>query len=145
MDENLIIEEPDHKPSTLTRYIIRLVAVITLAVFITAVFQFNRNNATLQIGGVFDIDTKLSINEVDITILPAERNSEELNTEVYFGVKPPARIPIPGGKCSSVLVEAEGYHNWKHLFCPTYSEIINIELNLIPSHLPKPFPQEFET
>ena len=145
MDENLIFEEPDHKPSSIARYIIRLVAVITLAVFITAVFQFNRDNATLQIAGVFDIDSKRSINEVDITILPTERNSKELDTEVYFGVNPPAKISIPGGKCSSILVEAKGYHNWKHMFCPTHSEIINIELNLIPSHLPKPFPKEFET
>ena len=145
MDENLIFEEPDHKPSSIARYIIRLVALITLAVFLAAVFQFNRDNATLQIAGIFDTHTKMSINEVDITILPAERNSNDMDAEVYFGVKPPAKIPIPGGKCSSIMVEAEGYHSWKHLFCPTYSEIINIELNLIPSHLPKPFPQEFET
>ena len=145
MDEYLIFEEPEHKPSTVSRYIIRLAAVITLAVFLAAIFQFNRDNATLQIAGVFDINSKLSINEVDITILPAERNSSEIETDVYYGIKPPAKIQIPGGKCSSVQVEAEGYHNWKHLFCPSYSEVINIELNLIPSHLPKPFPQEFET
>jgi len=145
MDEYQIIEEPEHKPATLSMYIIRLAAVITLIVFIAAVFQFNRDNATLQISGVFDINSKLSINEVDITIFPGERTSSDAETDIYFGVNPPAKIPIPGGKCSSILVKAEGYYSWKQLFCPTYSEVIFIELNLIPSYLPKPFPQEFET
>jgi hypothetical protein len=145
MEEFQTFEESNEKTSELSKCLIRLVALITLAGLLAALLKFNRDNATLQIAGVFDINTKLSIKDVDITIKPAENSSREVEADVYLSIKPPARFPIPGGKCSSVLVEADGYHDWKHLFCPSYSEVINIELNLIPSFLPKPFPQEFET
>ncbi len=64
--------------------------------------------------------------------------SRDENDLYEWDLKYPINIPIEVGKCTYILIEAEGYHDWEEAFCPQKPERIDIEISLVPKSVPPP-------
>jgi len=51
---------------------------------------------------------------------------------IFKNVSPPVLIPIETGKCTYILVEAEGYRDHERAFCPTNEEHLRVEVMMRP-------------
>jgi len=58
-----------------------------------------------------------------------------------MGFEIPINIPIEVGKCTNILIETEGYHDWEETFYPQKAERIDVEISLVPL-LPPPIKQQ---
>ena len=116
----------------------RLLQVFVLVVLIITLFSCNQQKpAIVQIIQIVDQYSNLPINQVDISISPGEIPGREENDLYEWGLKYPINIPIKVGKCTYILIEAEGYHNWEEAFYPPKAERIDVEISLVPI-LPPP-------
>lgn len=52
--------------------------------------------------------------------------------------KTPINIPIEVGKCTYILVEMEGYHDWEEAFYPSQIKGIYIKVRLMKKYNPLP-------
>jgi len=139
-----ITEEPLQK-SNFSIYVIRFVAFIMLIVLIVGTFRNFQKGADIRIVEIADHITKFQIDNVNISVSPAFASQPDGEEDYYFDVKPPINLPVEGGECFSILVEAQGYHKWENTFCPSIAEKIYIEINLIPENLPPIQDNLFET
>ncbi len=75
-----------------------------------------------------------------INIVVWGRNAKVLvhnENDLYeWDLKYPINIPIEVGKCTYILIEAEGYHDWEEAFCPQKAERIDVEISLVPKLSP---------
>jgi hypothetical protein len=92
--------------------------------------------AIVQIIKIVDHYSNLSINKVDISISPGEIPGRDENDLYEWELKYPINIPIEVGKCTYILIEAEGYHDWEETFCPQKAERIDVEISLVPKLIP---------
>lgn len=143
-DSDELVEEP-RKPSKFSIYLLRLLAFVMLLVLVGGTFRYYQKGAMVRIVGINDHISKLKVVQANITVRPAFGAQSEAEQDFYFGVKPPINLPVEGGACYRVLVEAQGYHSWENIFCPSVSENIFIEIDLIPDDLPPARPKLFET
>ena len=116
----------------------RLLLVFVLIVLIITLVSCNQQKpAIVQIIQVSDHHSNLPINQVDISISPGEIPGRDENDLYEWGLKYPINIPIEVGKCTYILIETEGYHDWEETFCPQKAERIDVEISLVPL-LPPP-------
>lgn len=139
-----ITEEPLHKTS-FTVYVVRFTAFIMLVVLIAGTFRNFQKGADIRIVEIADHITRFQIDKVNISVRPAFSSQREGQDDYYFDVKPPINLPVEGGECFNILVEAQGYHKWENTFCPSIAEKIYIEIDLIPENLPPIREKLFET
>jgi hypothetical protein len=114
-----------------------LQAFVLVVMIITLVSCNQQKPAIVQIIQVSDHYSNLPINQVDISISPGKIPGRDENDLYEWGLKYPINIPIEVGKCTYVLIEAEGYHDWEETFCPQKAERIDVEISLVPL-LPPP-------
>jgi hypothetical protein len=120
----------------------RLLIVFVRVVLITTLFSCNQQKpAIIQIIQIVDHSSNLPINQVDISISPGEISGRNENDLYEWDLKYPINIPIEVGKCTYILIEAEGYHDWEEAFCPQKAERIDVEISLVPK-LPPPIKQQ---
>ena len=116
----------------------RLLQVFVLVVLIINLVSCNQQKpAIVQIIQVSDHYSNLPINQVDISISLGEIPGRDKNDLYEWDLKYPINIPIEVGKCTYILIETEGYHDWEETFCPQKAERIDVEINLVPL-LPPP-------
>jgi hypothetical protein len=139
-----IAEEPLHKTS-FTVYVVRLIAFIMVVILIAGTFRNFQKRADIRIVEIADHITKFQIDKVNISVRPAFSSQRQDQDDYYFDVKPPINLPVEGGECFKILVEAQGYHKWENIFCPSIDEKIYIEIDLIPENLPPVREKLFET
>ena len=120
----------------------RLLLVFVLVVMSTSLFRCNQQKpAIVQIIQVSDHHSSLPINQVDISISPGEISGRDENDLYEWDLKYPINVPIEVGKCTYILIEAEGYRDWEETFCPQKAERIDVEIKLMPK-LPPPVKQQ---
>jgi len=129
----------DKKCQTIKNFSIRkLLLVFVLVVLIISLFSCNpQKPAIVQIIQIVDHHSSLPINQVDISISPGEISGRNENDLYEWDLKYPINVPIEVGKCTYILSEADGYHDWEETFCPQKVERINVEISLVPL-LPPP-------
>jgi hypothetical protein len=115
-----------------------LQAFVLIVMIITLVSCNQQKPAIVQIIQVSDHHSGLPINQVDISISPGEIPGRDINDLYEWGLKYPINIPIVVGKCTYILIEAEGYHDWDEAFCPQKAERIDVEISLVPKSVPPP-------
>ena len=116
----------------------KLHLVFVLVGLIITVFSCNQQKpAIVQIIQIVDHHSSLPINQVDISISPGEISGRDENDLYEWDLKYPINIPIEVEKCTYILIEAEGYHDWEEAFCPQKAERIDVEISLVPK-LPAP-------
>ena len=128
-------EVPEHK-SCLSIYAVRISAFFLLVVLIAGTFRNFQKGADIRIVGITDHISRFQIEKVNISVRPAFVSQPGDQEEFYPEVKPPINLSVEGGECYDILVEASGYHDWKKTFCPSISERIYVEIDLIPKDLP---------
>ena len=97
----------------------RLLQVFVVVVLIITLVSCNQQKpAIVQIIQVSDHYSNLPINQVDISISPGEIPGRDENDLYEWDLKYPINIPIEVGKCTYILIEANGYHAWEEAFCP---------------------------
>ena len=112
--------------------------VCGLVVLIITLFSCNQQKpAIVQIIQIVDQYSNLPIKQVDISISPGEIPGRDEDDLYEWDLKYPINVPIEVGKCTYILIEAEGYHDWEEAFCPKKSERIDDEISLMPK-LPPP-------
>ena len=100
----------------------RRLLVFVLVVLIITLFSCNQHKpAIIQIIQIVDHYSNLPINQVDISISSGEIPGRDENDLYEWDLKYPINIPIEVGKCTYILIEAEGYHDWEETFCPPES------------------------
>jgi hypothetical protein len=137
-------EEP-LRQSNFSVYVIRFIAFFMLIVLIIGLFRNFQKGADIRIVEIADHITRFQIDNVDISVRPAFSSQREGEDHYYFDVKAPINLPVEGGECIKILVEAQGYHKWENTFCPAVAEKIYIEINLVPENLPPIREKLFET
>jgi len=116
----------------------RLLLVFVVVVLIITLVSCNQQKpAIVQIIQVSDHYSNLPINQVDISISPGEISGRDENDLYEWDLKYPINIPIEVGRCTYILIETEGYHDWEETFCPKKAERIDVEISLVPI-LPPP-------
>ena len=116
----------------------KLILIFALGVLIITLFSCNQQKPAIdQIILIVDHYSNLPINQVDISISPGEIPGRDENDLYEWDLKYPINIPIEVGKCTYILIEAEGYHDWEETFCPQKAERIDVEISLVPL-LPPP-------
>ncbi len=108
----------------------RLLQVFVLVVLIITLVSCNQQKSAIV--QIVDHYSNMPINQVDISISPGEISGRDENDLYEWGLKYPINIPIEVGKCSYILIEIEGYHDWEQTFCPQKAERIDVEINLAP-------------
>ena len=117
----------------------RLLLIFVLIVLIISLFSCNQQkSAIVQIIKIVDHYSNLPINQVDISISPGEISGRDEDDLYEWGLKYPINIPIEVGKCTYILIEADGYHDWEETFCPQKAERIDVEISLVPKSVPPP-------
>ena len=139
-----IAEEPLRK-SNFSIYVIRFIAFFMLIVLIAGLVRNFQKGADIRIVEIADHITKFQIDKVNISVRPAFESQPEDEDDYYFDVKPPITLPVEGGECFKILIEAQGYHKWENTFCPSIAEKIYLEIDLIPENLPPIRDNLFET
>jgi len=120
----------------------RLLLVFVLVVLIITLFSCNQQKpAIVQIIQIVDHYSNLPISQVDISISSGEIPGRDENNLYEWDLKYPINVPIEVGKCTYILIEAEGYHDWEQTFCPQTAERIDVEISLVPL-LPPPIKQQ---
>ncbi len=129
----------DKKLQTILKFSMRKrLLVFVLIVLIITLFSCNHQKpAIVQIIQIVDHYSNLPINQVDISISQGEISGRDENDLYEWDLKYPINIPIEVGKCTYILIEAEGYHDWEEAFCPQKAERIDVEISLVPK-LPAP-------
>ena len=129
----------DKKGQTIKNFSMRkLLLVFVLVVLTITLFSCNQQKpAIVQIIQIVDHHSNLPINQVDISISSGEIPGRDENDLYEWDLKYPINIPIEVGKCTYILIEIEGYHDWEQTFCPQKAERIDVEINLVPK-LPPP-------
>ena len=121
----------------------RLLQVFVVVVLIITLVSCNQQKpAIVQIIQIVDHYSNLPINQVNISISPGEIPGRNENDLYEWDLKYPINIPIEVGKCTYVLIEAKGYHDWEEAFCPQKAERIDVEIRLVPKLLPPDIKQE---
>jgi hypothetical protein len=139
------IQEEISRTSSFTVYVIRFISFFMLIVLIAGTFRNFQKGADIRIVEIADHITKFQIDNVNISVSPAFASQPEGQEDYYFDVKPPINLPVEGGECFDILVEAQGYHKWENTFCPSIAEKIYIEIDLIPENLPPAPDNLYET
>lgn len=139
-----INDEPQHE-SKFSVYAFRFIAFFMLLVLVAGVFRNFNKAATVRIVAIADHITKFQIDKVNISVSPAFSSHSDDQEDYYFDVNPPINLPVEGGECVDILIEADGYHKWENTFCPSISEKIYLEIDLIPEDLPPIRQNLFET
>ena len=119
----------------------QLQVFVVVVLIITLVSCNQQKPAIVQIIQIVDHYSNLPINQVDISISSGEIPGRDENDLYEWGLKYPINIPIEVGKCTYILIEAEGYHDWEQTFCPQKAERIDVEIRLVPK-LPPPIKQQ---
>ena len=120
----------------------KLILIFALGVLIITLFSCNQQKPAIdQIILIVDHYSNLPINQVDISISPGEIPGRDENDLYEWDLKYPINIPIEVGKCTYILIETEGYHDWEETFCPQKAERIDVEISLVPL-LPPPINQQ---
>ena len=94
-----------------------------------------QNSTILQIVETTDIESGLQVPQVNVFVRSEDIKPGE-DGGIFISTQTPIYIPIEVGKCTYVLIEAEGYHDWEEAFCPTDVEGIYVNIELVP----KPHP-----
>ena len=116
----------------------KLLRTFVLIVLIISLLSCNQQKpAIVQIIQIIDNYSNLPINQVDISISSGVIPGRDENDLYEWDLKYPINIPIEVGKCTYILIEAEGYHDWEETFCPQKAERIDVEISLVPL-LPPP-------
>ena len=116
----------------------RLLQVFVVVVLIITLVSCNQQKpAIVQIIQIVDHYSNLPINQVNISISPGEIPGRNENDLYEWDLKYPINVPIEVGKCTYILIEADGYHDWEEAFCPQKAERIDVEISLVPK-LPLP-------
>ena len=136
--------EPEHKPGFLV-YVIRIIAFLMLVVLLVGLFQNFNKGANIRIVGISDHITRFQVENVNILVSPAFSAKGDSQDDFYLDVKAPVTLPVEGGECFDIVVEAEGYHKWENTICPSISERIYLEIDLVPRDLPPIRQNLFET
>jgi len=109
----------------------KLLLVFVLVGLIITLFRCNQQKpAIVQIIQIVDHHSNLPINQVDISISPGEIPGRDKNDLYEWDLKYPINVPIEVGKCTYILIEAEGYYDWEEAFCPQIAERIDVEISL---------------
>ena len=101
-----------------------------------------QKSARVQIIQIVDHYSNLPISQVDISISSDEVPGRDENDLYGWDLKYPIHIPIEVGKCTYILIETEGYHDWEETFCPQKAERIDVEISLVPLLPPPVYLQE---
>jgi len=97
----------------------KLLLVFVRVVLIISLFSCNQQKpAIVQIIQIVDHFSNLPINQVDISISSGEIPGRDENDLYDWDLKYPINVPIEVGKCTYILIETEGYHDWEQTFCP---------------------------
>jgi len=116
----------------------KLLQAFVLVVMIITLFSCNQQKpAIVQIIQIVDHYSNLPISQVDISISSGEIPGRDENDLYEWDLKYPINIPIEVGKCTYMLIENEGYHDWEETFCPQKAESVDVEISLVPK-LPPP-------
>ena len=95
----------------------KVLLVFTLVGLIITLVSCNQQKpAIVQINQIVDHYSNLPINQVDISTSSGEIPGRDENDLYEWGLKYPINIPIEVGKCTYILIEAEGYHDWEEAF-----------------------------
>ena len=115
----------------------KLLLLFVQIVLIISLFSCNQQKpAIVQIIQIVDHYSNLPISQVDISISPGEIPGRNENDLYEWDLKYPINVPIEVGKCTYILIEAEGYHDWEQTFCPQTAERIDVEIRLVPKLSP---------
>ena len=115
----------------------RLLLIFVLIVLIITLVSCNQQKpAIVQIIQIVDHNSNLPINQVDISISPGEIPGRDENDLYEWDLKYPIKVPIEVGKCTYILIEADGYHDWEEAFCHQKAERIDVEISLVPKLSP---------
>ncbi|MFC2052832.1 hypothetical protein ACFLV7_00840 [Chloroflexota bacterium] len=95
----------------------------------------NQRAAFVQIVEIVDDTNGSQIEHVNMTLSPADLGSGE-DGSYYINIKSPLNVPIEVGKCTYILIEADGYHDWEEAFCSQKAERIDVEISLVPKLSP---------
>ncbi|MFC2054740.1 hypothetical protein ACFLV7_10695 [Chloroflexota bacterium] len=115
----------------------RLLLVFILIVLIVTLFSCNQQKpAIVQIIQIVDHHSNQPINQVDISISPGEISGRDENDLYEWDLRYPINVPIEVGKCTYILIEALGYHDWEEAFCPQKAKRIDVEISLVQNYLP---------
>lgn len=142
-----IYDDLDREPEGpgYAKYVSAIIAVVTLIVIFASVFRFYRNEATVRILNVRDHVSKSQITTADISITSRDASEPEKENENFSNVSLPFIVPVEGGRCTLIGIEADGYHRWERFFCPSITQRIDIEIELIPAdYLPPSQPDKFD-
>ena len=115
-----------------------LLVFVLIGLIITLVSCNQQKPAIVQIIQIADHYSNLPINQVDISISPGEIPGRDEDDLYEWDLKYPINVPIEVGKCTYILIEAEGYHDWEEAFCPQNAERIDVEISLVPKSVPPP-------
>jgi hypothetical protein len=115
----------------------KLLQVFVLIILIAVMFSCNQQKpAIVQIIQIVDHHSSSSISQVVISISPGEIPGRDENDLYEWDLKYPINVPIEVGKCTYILIEADGYHDWEETFCPQKAERIDVEISLVPKLSP---------
>ena len=95
----------------------------------------NQRAAIVQIVEIIDDSNGSQIEHVNMTLSPADLGPGE-DVNYYKNIKSPLNVAIEVGKCTYILIEAEGYNNWEQTFCPKEKGLIDVEIDLTPKYSP---------
>lgn len=145
--DEINIEEPTVAPERpgCSRYILALVAFLTLLAFGAGLFRNFWNDSTVRFVRIRDQINKSSINPVDVLASPSRSKNPIGNFDYLKEKVAPFNIPIETGECTLIRIVADGYFTWERLFCPSSKQIIEIEIELVPEVIPPGTPDMFET
>ena len=86
---------------------------------------------TITIHSVQDARTREPVKNINIYIQPEDLEPGE-DGVIHYDVIPPIVIPIETGRCTYVLIEAEGYEDWEKRLCMSIAKKYPLEILRIP-------------
>ena len=116
-------------------YLSMRLAFVMLALCLMLV-SCNQRAAIVQIVEIVNDSNGSQIEHANMTLSPADLGPGE-DGSYYKNIKSPINLPVEVGKCTYILIEADGYHDWEEAFCPQKAERIDVEISLVPK-LPAP-------
>jgi len=90
-----------------------------------------QQSSTVEIIAIEDQATGARVIGANIFILPDDIAPGE-DGGIFKDVNTPVLVPIETGKCTYILVEAEGYKDHERAFCPTDEEHLRVEVVMGP-------------